>query len=61
MNVARALSTEGNREAATLREKIARLMDELKAARAELHQLEDLAHVVGVDLNTPIEPQEVAR
>lgn len=58
MNVVRALTTEGAKEHAVLREKIARLIAELADTRRELHTLEDLAQVAGVDLTLP--PEEAA-
>ena len=62
MNVVRALESDGPREAAALREKIARQMAELAETRRQLHELEDLAQVAGVDLTlAPEEVVELAR
>lgn len=53
MNLRLALQEEGAKEYAALLDRHAKLMQELAAVRAELHQLEDLAFVAGIDLRAP--------
>ncbi len=60
MNVALALAEQGRTEYAKLREREAALVKELQEIRAERHQLEDLAFVVGVDLNAPVSQPELS-